>query len=125
MKGTNTMSRFVGVLFACLAISGCVASEASRNAEQDVRDGWTLVEGPVAYDDGDLLIGEYSIYARGAERLGTFDVDNWHLKGLIVGAQRGPEAFARLMMDRTGCRPIGSVQRNPEANYFRMVLSCN
>jgi hypothetical protein len=119
------MSRFVGLLLCCLAVSGCVPSETAQNAERDVRDGWTLIEGPVAYDDGDLLRGELAIYARGAERLGTFDTDNWDLKGAFVGPRPGAEAFTRLMMARTGCRPIGSVQSNPAADYFRMVLSCS
>jgi hypothetical protein len=117
------MSRSVGVLIFCLAVSGCVPVVMGKS-DPEVNRGWTRVEGPVAFDDGDVLRGMLTIDARGVERMAT--LENTFQSGRLFPAspKRGAEAFAGAMAARTGCRPIGSVQTDG-LGEFRMFLNCS
>ncbi len=117
------MLRFVILSLCCLAASGCV-SEAMGSAGPDQPSGWTRIEGPVAYDDGDLLRGTLTIDTRDSERMATLIGDPWQMQRMVTSPQRMAEAFATAMAARTGCRPIGSVQSDRESDYFRMFLTC-
>ncbi len=117
------MMRFVTLSLCCLAISGCVSAVMGSSGPDEL-SGWTRIEGPVAFDDGDLLRGTLTIDARGNERAATLISDPWEMQGMFTSPRRLAEAFATAMAARTGCRPFGSVQSNSAGDYFRMFLNC-
>jgi len=87
-----------------------MAGPAPQPTNNPKGDGWTLVEGPVRFDDG-VLVGRLKIYAKGSFRQADLggpgtsrSSGKWY-----ISRQDLVSAFKTGMEARTGCRAASRV----------------